>query len=101
MGDMSRSRSSFKVKGQIEGNNLIFGIHMSHITPHILRGQRSRSFFKVKGQIEGHNLIFGIHVRHITLHILRGEMSRSRFELAIFSGSKDINCVNFFLYYDL
>ena len=53
------SRSSFKVKLKVKTaiahSNLIFGIHMCHITPHILRGEmsRSRSSFKVKGQIEG------------------------------------------------
>ena len=53
MSDMSRSRSFFKVKGQIEGHNLIFGIHVCHINPHIISGEmsRSRSSFKIKGQI--------------------------------------------------
>ena len=55
-----RSRSSFKVKGQMKvktalaHSNVIFGIDICHITPHFLKGEmsRSRSFFKVKGQIE-------------------------------------------------
>jgi hypothetical protein len=37
----------------IEDSNLIFGMHVYLMNPHILSGgsSRSRSFFKVKGQI--------------------------------------------------
>ena len=53
--DMSRSRSSFKVKCQIEGHNLKLGMFIHLIKTLILRGEmsKSRSSFKVKGQIEG------------------------------------------------
>ena len=52
---MSRSRSSFKVKCQIEGHSLKLGMFIHLIKTLILRGEmsRSRSSFKVKGQIEG------------------------------------------------
>ena len=59
-GERSRSRSSFKVRGQIyvaqianfmntEDSNLIFGMHVYLMELHILSGERSRSPFKVKG----------------------------------------------------
>ena len=54
-GHHSRSKVKLKVKTAIAHSNLIFGKHMCHITPHILRGAMSRSSFKVKGQIEGQN----------------------------------------------
>ena len=43
------------LKSVIADSNLILGIHMCHIKPHILMCEmsRSRSSFKVKGQIEG------------------------------------------------
>ena len=71
MGDMSRSRSSYKVKGQIEGHNLIFDIYMCLITLHILRDEmsRSRSSFKVKGQIDDQKR--AILTLVITFHLLQ------------------------------